>query len=303
MTDRRHFIKQAGVLGAGLSLVPQLALASGKSERLVILHTNDWHSRIEPFPLDGGRLQGLGGAEQRMALLQKIRNENEHVLLLDSGDMFQGTPFFNLYGGELEFRLMSEMGYDAATLGNHDFDAGLEGLKKQLHHANFPILSANYDFSETELKGAFQPYHILRKGPFKIGLFGIGIQLKGLVPEPLYGRTRYLDPLTIANETANYLKKKQNCDTVICLSHLGYKYSDSKISDVILASESEEIDIILGGHTHTFMDKPVEILNKMKQPVIINQVGWGGVILGRLDLIWNKGKIGANPHNTMLKVS
>lgn len=303
LTNRRDFLRSGLVLGAGLGIAPQLAFAGTSEKKLVILHTNDWHSRIEPFPMDGGRLQGLGGAERRAALIQQVRKEEKHVLLLDSGDIFQGTPFFNLYGGELEYKLMSAMGYDAVTLGNHDFDAGLQGLKKQLPNAEFSILSANYDFKNTMLEGAFEPYKIIQKGPWKIGLLGVGIELNGLVPGPLYGETKYLDPLEQANHYASLLKKEKKCDVVICLSHLGYQYSGPKMSDHVLAAKSENIDIILGGHTHTFLDKPTEILNKSGQPVIINQVGWGGVILGRLDLIWTKGKIAANPHNTMLKVS
>lgn len=301
--NRRTFIKQASLLGMGIGMLPMQTWAKSEEKRLVILHTNDWHSRIEPFPMDGGRLQGQGGAAKRAKLIQQIREEGHEVLLLDCGDIFQGTPYFNLYGGELEFKLMSEMGYDAATLGNHDFDGGLEGLKKQLPHAKFPILSANYDFSETELAGKFAPYQIVDKGPWKVGILGIGIELDGLVPESLYGATKYQDPIEAANKYARLLKHEKNCDLVICLSHLGYKYSGNKISDQVLASQSENIDIILGGHTHTFMEKPAEIENKRQLPVTINQAGWGGVILGRLDLFWTNGKTAAKPHNTMLKVS
>jgi len=261
--NRRNFIKQASLLGMGMGMLPLTAWAKSEEKRLVILHTNDWHSRIEPFPMDGGRLQGQGGAAKRAKLIQQIREEGHEVLLLDCGDIFQGTPYFNVYGGELEFKLMSEMGYDAATLGNHDFDGGLNGLKKQLPHAKFPILCANYDFSETELAGKFAPYKIVDKGQWKVGILGIGIELDGLVPEALYGATKYQDPIEAANKYAALLKQEKNCDLVICLSHLGYKYSGNKISDQVLASQSENIDIILGGHTHTFMEKPDEIKNKI----------------------------------------
>jgi len=300
--NRRLFIKQASLLGMGMGFLPLNTWARSE-KKLVILHTNDWHSRIEPFPMDGGRLQGQGGAAKRATLIQSIREEGHEVLLVDCGDIFQGTPYFNLYGGELEFKLMSEMGYDAVTLGNHDFDGGLANLKKQLVHADFPILSANYDFSETELAGAFAPYRVIQKGRWKIGLLGIGIELEGLVPEALYGATKYKDPIEAANKYAKILKQEKNCDLVICLSHLGYKYSGNKISDQVLASQSENIDLILGGHTHTFMDKPDEIMNKRHSPVIINQAAWGGVILGRLDFNWINSKTAAKPHNTMLKVS
>ena len=189
MGNRRNFIKQSGLGVIGLSLLPQFSLAKSKDIKLTILHTNDMHSHIHPFT--SGRNKGLGGMAQRAALIKQIREQEEHVLLLDAGDIFQGTPYFNFYGGELEFKLMSEMKYDAATLGNHDFDNGLEGLQKQLPHANFPFLIANYDFSDTILKDTFKPYKIFKKENIKIGVFGIGIELDGLVPKELYKETKY----------------------------------------------------------------------------------------------------------------
>lgn len=303
MSERRAFLRNTLLLGAGIALSPTHLFAQGKEENLVILHTNDWHSRIEPFPMDGGRNQGLGGAAKRAALIKKIRNEEKHVLLLDSGDIFQGTPYFNQFGGELEYKLMSEMGYDAVTLGNHDFDNGLSGLKTQLPHAKFSTVCANYDFSQTELAGSIEPYKILTKGPWKIGVFGIGIELKGLVPDKLFGATHYQDPINSANKMAKLLKVEEKCDLVVCLSHLGYKYSGNKISDQVLARESEHIDLILGGHTHTFLDEPGEFWNKKGHLVIVNQAGWGGIMLGRLDIRWSRRRKLANPHNTMLKVS
>lgn len=303
MTERREFLKQSLLLGAAATLVPGRLFAAEEKKKLVILHTNDWHSRIDPFPMDGGKMQGLGGAAKRAALIAKIRKEEEHVLLLDCGDIFQGTPYFNFYGGELEFRLMSSMGYDAATLGNHDFDAGLEGLNKQLPHASFDFVCSNYDFSDTVLAGKFPAHKIIRKGPWKIGLIGICIELKGLVPDAMYGATRYLDPVDTAIKKAAWLKEEEKCDLVICLSHLGQSYSGNKMSDTLLAKETEHIDIILGGHTHTFMDEPLEILNKKAYPVIVTQAGWGGVVLGRLDVEWAKAKTRAKPRTSMLKVS
>lgn len=304
MTKRREFIQRSLVLGAGISLMPSALLAeSTSSVSLCILHTNDWHSRIEPFPMDGGKLQGRGGAAKRAAMIKKIRETEKNLLLLDSGDIFQGTPYFNLFGGELEFKLMSEMGYDAATLGNHDFDGGLAGLSKQLPHAKFPFVIANYDFSKTELKGKFSPYTIVEKSGLKIGIFGIGIELEGLVPKDLYGETVYLDPISTANKVAKELKEEKKCDYVICLSHLGYAYKSGKISDMKLASESENIDLILGGHTHTFLEQPKELINKMGHLVIVNQAGWAGVILGRLDIRFDKRKRPSKPRSTILKVS
>ncbi|PHI20847.1 metallophosphatase [Lewinellaceae bacterium SD302] len=258
--------------------------------RLTILHTNDWHSRIDPFPAGSGRNANQGGAIRRAALIDKIRSEEELVLLLDSGDVFQGTPYFNFFAGELEFKLMSQMGYDAGTIGNHDFDAGIDGLAKQLPNLNFPLLSANYDFKGTPMEGKTLPYHIIEKGPIKIGLFGLGIELDGLVPAKLIGETKYQDPVERANFTAKLLKENKKCDLVICLSHLGYRYRGNKVSDVVLAGNSRNIDLILGGHTHTFMRKPDSIPDLDGEPTTINQVGFGGLRLGRLDIGFDKSR-------------
>ena len=220
---------------------------------------------------------------QRAGLINKIRETEDHILLLDAGDIFQGTPYFNFYGGELEFKLMSEMKYDAVTIGNHDFDNGLEGFAKQLPHANFPFLIANYDFSDTILKEKFKAYKVFNKGGIKVGVFGIGIELDGLVPKKLYGNTIYKDPIETANKYATLLKKETKCDLVICLSHLGFKYKNEKVSDMVLATQSHDIDLIIGGHTHTFLKKPVRMLNLDKKEVIINQVGWAGINIGKVD--------------------
>lgn len=281
MGNRRAFIKQSGLGAIGLSLLPRFLLAKSKDVKLTILHTNDMHSHIHPFT--SGRNKGLGGMAQRAALIKQIREQEEHVLLLDAGDVFQGTPYFNFYGGELELKLMSEMKYDAATLGNHDFDNGLDGLQKQLPYANFPFLIANYDFSDTILKNTFKPYKIFRKGNLKIGVFGIGIELEGLVPKKLYQNTVYHDPIEKANYYASFLKKNQKCDLVICLSHLGFKYKSNKLSDMKFAQQTHNIDLIIGGHTHTFLKKPVSQLNLDREKVLINQVGWAGINIGKID--------------------
>lgn len=283
--NRRFFIRKAAI-GGGLLLVPGLAAAASSlaEPRLTILHTNDWHSRIEPFPDDGGRNANRGGAVRRMQLIDQVRSAEANVLLLDSGDIFQGTPYFNFFAGELEMKLMSKMGYDAATIGNHDFDGGMENLATQLQHANFPLLSANYDFKGTPMAGKTSPYKIFDKGGIKVGVFGIGIELTGLVPDELFGNTKYQDPVERANQTAAHLRHKEKCDLVICLSHLGYKYKDDTIDDVKLAAASSDIDLILGGHTHTFLNAPTEVPNQQGDPVIVNQVGFAGLRLGRLDI-------------------
>jgi 5'-nucleotidase len=302
MLSRKKFIRQS-VLSAGAILAgPSLVNAAGYFSplKLTILHTNDTHSRLDPFPMDGGRNQGLGGIAARSALVSRIRQEEEQVLLLDAGDIFQGTPYFNLYKGEPEIKAMSALHYDACTIGNHDFDAGMENLATQLtKHANFPMLVANYDFTGTPMENKTLPYKIFKKGKLTIGVFGVSIEGRGLIPDTLFGDTKYLDPVQKANETADLLKK-EGCDMIICLSHLGNQYKEStKVSDEVLAKETVNIDLIIGGHTHTFLDSPIEYKNKKGDDVLVNQVGFAGIILGRLDFEFSKfsGKKLTKNHN------
>ena len=289
MKSRRNFIKKAGFVALGFSMLPNELFANNDLIKLTILHTNDMHSHIHPFT--SGRNKGLGGMAQRATLIKKIRQENEHVLLLDAGDIFQGTPYFNFYGGELEFKLMSEMQYDAATIGNHDFDNGLDGIYKQLPHAKFPFLCANYDFSDTLLNGQFKPYKVFEKGGVKIGVFGVGIELNGLVPKALYGNTIYSNPIAKSNYYANHLRNELGCDLVICLSHLGFKYKEQKIDDLNLAENTKNIDLIIGGHTHTFLNQPILKLNSEQNEVLIAQVGWAGIKVGQIDYFFSQKKV------------
>ncbi len=291
---RREFIRKsaAGGILLGASSFPFEAFAKGDAKKITILHTNDQHSRIEPFPMDGGKFQGLGGFAQRAMLINEIRKREKNVLLFDSGDIWQGTPYFNKFLGEVEFKLMSEMKYDAATLGNHDFDAGMDGFVKQLPHTNFSFVNCNYDFSDSPLNGKILPHKIFKIDEISVGVFGLGIELEGLVPRDLFGNVRYLDPIAHANKTANLLKNDLNCDLVICLSHLGYKYDDKKVSDVVLVQTTKNIDLILGGHTHTFFDNPEELRNTDGARVLVNQVGWAGIYLGRIDFYFEKKKNG-----------
>ncbi|ULQ52703.1 metallophosphoesterase [Flavihumibacter fluvii] len=293
MWTRRNFIQKTalatGAILTGDALLQQ-AMAEESTQRLVILHTNDVHSRLEPFPMDGSRNQGLGGVAARAALIKSIRAEGHELLLLDAGDLFQGTPFFNFYKGEPEIKAMAAMGYDACTMGNHDFDAGLENFANQLEHSNFPVILCNYDFTGTPMENKFQPSKVFKRGKLRIGVTGVGIELKGLVPDSLAGNTKYLNPVEHASREAGRLKKEEKCDMVICLSHLGYKYRDNKVSDEILARESEHIDLIIGGHTHTFFDAPVVYKNKSGSDVVVNQVGWAGIVLGRMEFAFQRNK-------------
>lgn len=289
---RRNFIKNLALSTGSLLVADNLlaeTLLPPKSKKLVILHTNDTHSNIDSFPSNHLKFPGMGGVANRFTLIQKIRLENEHVLLLDSGDIFQGTPYFNTFNGELEMKLMSKLGYDAATMGNHDFDIGLEGFKNAKKHANFPFVCSNYNFSKTVLANETKLYHIFKKGGIKIGVFGIGVELNGLVPKDKYGETLYKDPIETANSMAQLLTDL-GCKVIICLSHLGYDYEDkARISDLVLAKKTANIHLILGGHTHTFLDKPTVLNNANNQQVLINQVGWAGVNIGRIDIDIDKG--------------
>lgn len=288
--DRREFLRMltgaGSLLGLGL-LSSAFKTEDDKHVRIVILHTNDVHSHIDPFPDNDPKYPGLGGVERRAALINQIRATEKNVLLLDAGDIFQGTPYFNMYGGEIEMKLMTKMGYDASAIGNHDFDGGLENLAKQLQHAAFPLLCANYDFTGTPMEGKTVPYRIFEKDGVKIGVFGLGIELTGLVDSRLYGKTQYLDPIVKAAEITHTLREKK-CDVVICLSHLGYKYENEKVSDIILAKKSLGIDVIIGGHTHTFLDKPVLLKNREDKDVYVTQVGWAGIRLGKITISTNK---------------
>jgi 5'-nucleotidase len=304
--NRRDFIKQIGLAGSALALtaIPNDLLAVAGHTKITILHTNDTHSRIDPFPASDPKFGGMGGVARRMQLINKIRSEEKNVLLFDSGDIFQGTPYFNYYGGELEIKLMSAMNYDAATMGNHDFDAGINGFAKQLPHANFPFLCSNYDFSKTVLAGKTQDYKIIEKENIRIGVFGLGIELQGLVDEKCYEKTVHKNPLDTANVLAKNLKEKEKCDIIICLSHLGYRYDGSrKVSDAVLAEQSDNIDLILGGHTHTFLDEPVAFKNLKGNKVLVAQTGFGGIRLGRIDFLIEKKNGKISHKNSTVKIS
>ena len=297
--NRKQFLKTIGVGTLSMTLAPNLLLAENlkflevnSEHKLTILHTNDQHSRIEPFDSSYTRNPNQGGFARRAALIQKIRSEEKNLLLLDSGDIFQGTPYFNFFGGELEFKLMSMMGYDASIMGNHDFDNGLEGFKKVLPNAKFPFICSNYDFKNTILDGQTIPYKIFNKNGIKVGIFGVGIELAGLVGKKSYGETVWQNPIEIAQRYSEFLRNDKKCDLVICLSHIGYDYKDDpkKISDKILAAQTDGIDLILGGHTHTFLPEPQSFTNRKGKNVLVNQVGWAGLLLGKIDFYFDKNK-------------
>jgi len=292
--QRRQFLQQTVAASAlvGLSGLNLTSCNVKTSKKITILHTNDVHSHIDPFGPNDGRNPNQGGVARRANLISSIRKENPNTLLLDAGDIFQGTPYFNYYGGELEFKLMSMLKYDVATIGNHDFDNSIEGLYAQLPHAKFDFVSANYDFSNTILDTHVKPYRILIKDGIKIGVFGLGIQLDGLVEKRMYKETVYLDPVEMSQEMTRILKDNEKCDLIICLSHLGYNYRNrsEKISDLKLAGLTKDIDLIIGGHTHTFLKKPTVVKNSEGTNMLINQVGCYGINLGKIDFYFDSNK-------------
>ena len=291
--NRRNFLKNSIYASAGIASSVCLSRCSNEKPTIVsILHTNDVHSHITPFDNNHSEYPNQGGFSRRSSLISEIRKKNPNTLLFDAGDVFQGTPYFNVFEGELEFKLMSLLKYDAMTIGNHDFDNGILGLKKQIYNASFDFICSNYDFSNTILEGKTSKYKIYKKSNIKIGVFGLGIKLAGLVSKNLFKETKYLDPLEMAQEMSNQLKKSENCDLVVCLSHLGYKYKDeNKICDHIIAKNTQDIDLIIGGHTHTFMKKPEVIRNKVGKQVLINQVGCFGLYLGKVDFEFYNNKL------------
>jgi len=289
---RRHFLKKikfSSIYGLTLPYFINDDFDNGL-KKITILHTNDVHSHIDPFPKNDPLNPTGGGVIARANLINLIKKGNPHTLVLDAGDVFQGTPYFNFFGGELELKLMSKMGYNASTLGNHEFDNGMEKLSKVLKHANFSFLNSNYTLKNTPLENKIKSHEIFNINGIKIGVFGLGIELEGLVEKKLYKGVKYLNPIEISKDISDDLKYNHNCDLIICLSHLGFSYSKDKniMCDLILAKQTKNIDLIIGGHTHTFLDEPVKVKNLENKDVIINQVGCFGINLGKIDFYFSE---------------
>jgi 5'-nucleotidase len=283
---RRYFldkISSSTILGLSFPLLG-FEKYNPNSKKITIVHTNDVHSHIDPFPPEDPLNPNSGGVIARTKIINEIKKDNPNTLILDAGDIFQGTPYFNFFGGEIELKLMSKMGYNASTLGNHEFDNGLKGLAKSLKYANFSIINSNYNLKNTPIENEIKKYEIHIIDGVKIGIFGLGIELNGLVEKKLYNGVEYLNPLEITQDITDKLKNEYQCDIIICLSHLGFKYQKEEIMcDLMLARKTKNIDLIIGGHTHTFMKKPVEIKNLVGEKVIINQVGCFGINIGKID--------------------
>ncbi|MBR4801344.1 MAG: metallophosphoesterase [Bacteroidales bacterium] len=261
-----------------------LSFSSAMGQDLVILHTNDTHSQIEP--LSAGNYKGRGGADRREKYINQVRAENRNVILLDAGDFSQGTPYFTLFKGDAEVELMNAMKYDAATFGNHEFDNGPQELARRIKMADFPVLNANYDLKGTPLEGLIAPYTVIERGGKRIGIIGLSVRLAGLVSPSRLGNMKYLHPYKIVNQTARKLRRKEKCDLVIVLSHCGFSDGkDQNPDDRMIASNTEGVDIIIGGHSHTFIKQPAIVESKSGKKVMVVQAGCKGEEVGRID-IW-----------------
>lgn len=266
-----------------------VGMASAQSvKELYLFHTNDMHSRIEPFPenFQDTLLAGKAGMVRRATFISQQRELHPDLLLFDSGDFSQGTPYYNIYKGEVEIRLMNEMRYDAGTIGNHEFDFGLENMARLFKMAEFPIVCANYDVTGTVLEGLVKEYVILNRNGIKIGVFGLGTQLEGLVAKESYGDVKFEDPVSEAQRIADLLKTQEKCDLVICLSHLGWK--GEPYSDIELIENTKNIDVVLGGHSHSFFESPLYYKNLDGVEIPLQQMGKHAAFVGKMVLTLQK---------------
>lgn len=263
-------------------------LSVSAQRKLMILHTNDTHSCIMPLntSLTDTMLAGRGGFLRRVAMIKEERKKHPDLLLFDSGDFSQGSPYYTLFKGDVEIGLMNEMGYDASTVGNHEFDFGLENMARIFKKAKFPILCANYDFTGTPLEGIVKPYTIIKRNGVKIGVFGIDPEMDGLVIHKNYEGVKYLDPVSSAEKIASLLKNKLKCDVVICISHLGWGLKG--MDDQRMIAGSRNIDLVLGGHSHTYFETLKYAKNLDGKEIPVDQNGKNAVFVGRLILNFDK---------------
>lgn len=265
-----------------LAVVASMAFAQ-KTQQLVILHTNDTHSQIEPTDAAASRNADMGGYARRLGVINEIRKQEPHVVLVDAGDFSQGTPYYNFFGGRLEVKGYNQMGYDATALGNHEFDNGMDSLAMLMTLKNFPVVVSNYDVSASRIKGYVEPWIVRKKGKLKIGIMGLGVDPTGLIMEKNYEGVVYNDPVKTAREVSDFLRNTKKCDVIICLSHLGSDSTDVKVNDFTIARNTTNIDVIIGGHSHSLLEN-VTTTNAAGKKVIIAQMGRSGLYLGRIDL-------------------
>ena len=290
MINRRIFLTTSAAFGATLAAFPRELLNANSADTVItILHTNDTHSQIDPLPANDANA-GKGGVARRATLVKRIRKENPNTLLIDAGDVLQGTPYFNFYKGEVEYKAMSAIGYDVGTLGNHEFDNGVEALAAALKFATFDIVSANYDVRGTVLEPRVKRYVVRTIGGIRVGLFGLGVSPVSLITPDNFKGVTYIDPVVAAREVVKKLREEERCTLVVAMSHLGYN-ADARSGDSFLASQVDGIDFIASGHTHTFMKEPVTQTQPCGAKTTIFQVGKSGIYVGRVDFTFRGGKL------------
>ena len=276
------------IVGLLLVCLVSGVLAAQDVKELLILHTNDMHSRIEPFPdyFPDSVLAGKAGMVRRATFIGRERERHKDLLLFDSGDFSQGSPYYNLFKGEVEVKLMNEMGYDAVTVGNHEFDFGLDNMARLFKMAEFPVVCANYAVEGTVLEGLVKEYTVIERDGVRIGVFGLGAPLEGLVAHANYGNVRFEDPVSEGQRIADLLRKEEHCDLVVCLSHLGWE--SGPYSDVELIRNTRNIDIVLGGHSHSYFDGPKFYKNLDGLEVPVQQMGKHAAFVGKMIVTMQK---------------
>jgi 5'-nucleotidase len=311
MTSRRRFLKTSLIGGAALAFprsafeflsapawsaisAPLLDVAAGET-LITILHTNDTHSQIDPLPANDRQYGGKGGVARRATLVKRVRKENPNTLMIDAGDVFQGTPYFNFFKGEVEYKAMSLIGYDVGTIGNHDFDNGVPALAAAMKFATFDFVSCNYDVRGTAIESRVKPYVVRVLGGVRVGLFGLGISPTNLITPENFKGVKYLDPIKETGKVVKTLRERERCNLVVGMSHLGYykEPKEGEIGDTQVAGQVDGIDFIASGHTHTFMKAPVVTKQHGGGDTLVFQVGRSGIYVGRIDFKLRDGKVTA----------
>ena len=266
-----------------LLMISAGTLVAQQKIKLVILHTNDTHSQVEPMEKSILKSSDMGGYARRMGVIERIRAQEKYVLLVDAGDFSQGTPYFNFFNGRVEIDGMNRMKYDAGTLGNHEFDNGVDTLAAILRNARFQVISSNYELGTTPLKDLVKPYMVVERGGLRIGIMALDVNPKSLIIESNYKGVVFEDPFEKANEISTLLKKKEKCDVIVCLSHLGSDSTKQVVNDFAIAHASKYIDVIIGGHSHSLIMN-TNVKNADGKPVVIAQMGKSGMYLGKVEL-------------------
>ena len=269
-----------------LIFVLAVSVVAKAQKQIVILHTNDTHSTIEPVSKYSKVKEAAGkaGCVRRATMVKQLREQNPDILLFDSGDFSQGSTFYTMYKGDVEVGLMNIMGYDAATIGNHEFDFGLDNLARLARQAKFPIVCSNCDFTGTPCQDVIKKYCVVVRDGVRIGVFGLTPKIEGLVMKENMAGVKYIDPIQATKEMVSVLRDKERCDIVVCLSHLGWKLAPEYIDDQVLISSTTGIDIVLGGHSHTYMKEMEWVDNAEGKSIPVDQNGKHGAFVGKITL-------------------